>query len=361
MESLVCVFALSIFYVTLVSSHTVSNVSEGIRLEDTNNDIVPTIVVDKYGYGNFKTIQSAIDSVPFGRNYWTKIYVRQGLYHEKVTIPRYKTKIQLEGYRSSQTIVQYNDAGSSVNSATLTVLAEFFVATNITFKEKPLTPYGEIRVAPAVLLAADKAAFYGCVFVSMQDTLGDLVGRHFFRLCYIKGAIDFIWGGGQSLYQSCTIEVKGVTTASNDEADGGLIAGYITAQGRASEQDTSGFVFRGCKILGSGKAFLGRAYGSHSRVLFVHTNMADVIVPQGWDIWTDPKQVSTTTFGEVNCYGPGANKKRRVAWEKKLSYQDVAYFVNRTTFINKEGWIESLPPHILTLSPSSSPDDNSFV
>lgn len=80
MESLVCIFALSVLYVTAVSSHIVSNVFEGVRLKDTNNEIVKTIVVDQSGNGNFKTIQSAIDSVPPGKKSWTKISVREGVY-----------------------------------------------------------------------------------------------------------------------------------------------------------------------------------------------------------------------------------------------------------------------------------------
>ena len=59
----------------------------------------------------------------------------------------------------------------------------------------------KITWAPAALLYADKASFYECGFVGIQDTLTDLVGRHFFDGCYVEGAIDFIWGYGQSLYQ----------------------------------------------------------------------------------------------------------------------------------------------------------------
>lgn len=97
--------------------------------------------------------------------------------------------------------------------------------------------------------------------------------------------------------QSCVIEVLGVTTLTKEEnterrkANGGLIAGFITAQGRATEQDTSGFVFNKCSIVGVGKAFLGRAYRGYSRVLFCNTNMADVIVHQGWDSWGYQGQV----------------------------------------------------------------------
>ena len=64
-----------------------------------------------------------------------------------------------------------------------------------------VVPYKKIKVAPSIVLTADKAWFYGCSFISVQDTLADLVGRHYFKNCYIEGAIDFIWGGGQSIYE----------------------------------------------------------------------------------------------------------------------------------------------------------------
>lgn len=68
-------------------------------------------------------------------------------------------------------------------------------------KITPIVPYKQIKVAPSVILMADKAWFYGCSFISVQDTLADLLGRHYFQNCYIEGAIDFIWGRGQSIYQ----------------------------------------------------------------------------------------------------------------------------------------------------------------
>ncbi|ESQ29671.1 hypothetical protein EUTSA_v10023834mg, partial [Eutrema salsugineum] len=326
-----------------------------------------TIVVDHSGKGNFKTIQSAINSIPSGNSHWIKIFIKEGVYNEKVIIPKNKPKIQMEGNKASTTIIQYNDGGKASLSTTVRVSAEFFVAINITFKntynpDKPMIPYREIKVAPAVILAADKAAFFGCEFFSIQDTIGDLGGRHYFQKCHIKGGIDFIWGGGQSIYQNCVIDVLGVisTTAKEEEANKGLMAGFITAQGRETEQDTSGFVFNGCSITGVGKAFLGRAYRGYSRVIFYNTNMADVIVAQGWDSWSYPRQVDKLTYAEVNCKGPGAKKQGRVAWEKNLS--DVSYFTNVRTFLDKDGWMKTLPPHPFSFdSPSSDSDENSFV
>jgi len=35
----------------------------------------------------------------------------------------------------------------------------------------------------------------------LQDTLWDCQGRHYFNSCTIEGAMDFIYGAGQSLYE----------------------------------------------------------------------------------------------------------------------------------------------------------------
>ena len=61
--------------------------------------------------------------------------------------------------------------------------------------------------------------------------------------------------------------------------------GYITAQGRASPVDTSGFVFRLGSVFGSGQVLLGRAYGPYSRVIFHGTSLGTVVASPGWDAW----------------------------------------------------------------------------
>lgn len=62
--------------------------------------------------------------------------------------------------------------------------------------------------------------------------------------------------------------------------------GYITAQGRNSSDDPSGFVFKSCVFTGTGKTYLGRAYGAYSRVIIYKSVMTDIIVASGWDAWT---------------------------------------------------------------------------
>lgn len=58
-----------------------------------------------------------------------------------------------------------------------------------------------MKPAVAVSVQGDKNSFYRCAFIGLQDTLFDAIGRHFFRSCYIEGAVDFIFGDGTSMYQ----------------------------------------------------------------------------------------------------------------------------------------------------------------
>lgn len=61
--------------------------------------------------------------------------------------------------------------------------------------------------------------------------------------------------------------------------------GFITAQGRKSAYEPTGFVFRRGIVSGTGQAFLGRAYGPYSRVIFHETTMSNVVDPNGWFAW----------------------------------------------------------------------------
>lgn len=56
-------------------------------------------------------------------------------------------------------------------------------------------------MAVAAMIAGDKSIFYKCEFLGFQDTLWDVEGRHYFKLCTIEGAVDFIFGNGQSIYE----------------------------------------------------------------------------------------------------------------------------------------------------------------
>lgn len=75
---------------------------------------------------------------------------------------------------------------------------------DITFEfefEQNTAPSGlSQRKAVAAAVAADKAAFYHCAFVSNHNTLFDTRGRHYYGGCYVQGSVDLIFGHGQSIF-----------------------------------------------------------------------------------------------------------------------------------------------------------------
>ncbi|KAL5791964.1 hypothetical protein ACOSP7_000558 [Xanthoceras sorbifolium] len=247
------------------------------QLNDSNQyKVAYTIVVNQYGHGNFTNIQNAIDSLPSGNTQWIRIQISSGKYWEKVTMPKQKPCIFLEGAGSGSTSIEWDEHVGTSTSATFTVYLD--------------------NIAVALHLR----------------------GRHYFSNCYIEGGMDFIFGSGQSIYEHPS--------------------GYITAQGRNSSADPSGFVFKTCTITGTGKAYLVRAYGAYSRVIFANSTLSDTIVPQGWSAWHYVHMEQNIEYMVNGCSGPGADTSKRVSWEKKPNSDDLNYFVN-ILFIDGEGWI----------------------
>ncbi|XP_047949490.1 probable pectinesterase 29 [Salvia hispanica] len=277
-----------------------------------------TIVVDQSNRGDFTTVQAAINSVPSGNLEWTIINIREGIYREQVIIPYDKPFIILQGTGIQTTIISWNGHGPIDRDATFNSEANNTIARDISFVNSYNTP-PKVNTNPMVRAVAarikgDNSAFYRCGFFGLQDTLWDVEGRHYYERCTIEGAVDFIFGAGQSLFESCAISVAG--GALNGP-------GFITAQRRENPNDTNGFVFKNCIIVGEGKVYLGRPWGKYARVLFYNTQMADIIVPQGWDPWTSVGQENLLTLSEYNSQGPGSNSSMRVGWAKKLSDEEV--------------------------------------
>ncbi|KAI6692340.1 hypothetical protein NL676_020050 [Syzygium grande] len=320
--SCLCTFLLALL--------SLSKVSFSQDCSHQNQDLV-TIVVDQSGQGQFSTVQQAIDSVPGGE---------QHLDSEKVVVPGDKPCIVLEGNSASDTMIEWGDGGDVNKSATFTLYADNFKARNIGFKNtyNEMTQRGDfssIKPAPAFQITSDKVSFHQCAFISVQDTLTDFRGRHYFRSCYIEGAVDFIWGGGQSIYKGCEIN------ATTDILNGST--GYITAQGRNSMTDASGYVFSQCSVKGTGPFYLGRAYRQYSRVVFHESYLSSDVEPEGLGLLGLCWSRGTITYAENQCNGPGADMSKRVKWEKTLSSEEVIGLIDANTFINQDGWLQKQP------------------
>ncbi|XVF57593.1 hypothetical protein PTKIN_Ptkin06aG0217700 [Pterospermum kingtungense] len=322
-------------------------ISIGIAVENCGSTYASTIVVDKAGGGNFNSVQSAIDFIKPNNNQWIKIHINLGVYWEKIYVPIEKPCLVFEGQGRGVTTIVFDAHDNTDISPTFTSFADNIVAKGITFKNSYNHPWllkrfsGKSQIpgvtqAVAARILGDRSAFFECGFVGLQDTLWDALGRHYFYKCYIEGGTDFIFGFGRSFYEDCLINVTAGAFSSQ------FTQGFITAQGRQTSDDPGGFVFNKGSIFGTLQAYLGRAYGPYSRVIFQGTTMDAVVIPQGWDPWYFPGKEGNFMYAEVNCTGPGSDTSRRVPWEKKLDPSQMYQF-SISSFIDQDGWIARLP------------------
>ncbi|KAG2618043.1 probable pectinesterase 53 [Panicum virgatum] len=306
-----------------------------------NRALLPTrtLVVDRTpGAGDFTSIQAAVDSLPLINLARVVIKVNAGTYTEKVSISPMRAFVTVEGAGADRTVVQWGDTAETVGSlgrpmgtfgsATFAVNSMFFVAKNITFKNTaPVPRPGALgKQGVALRISADNAAFVGCNFLGAQDTLYDHLGRHYYRDCYIEGSVDFIFGNALSLYEGCHVHA----IARN--------YGALTAQSRQSLLEDTGFSFVNCRVTGSGALYLGRAWGTFSRVVFAYTYMDNIIIPRGWYNWGDPTREMTVFYGQYKCTGPGANYAGRVQWSRELTDEEAKPFIS-LDFIDGLQWL----------------------
>ncbi|KAF8051336.1 hypothetical protein N665_1744s0008 [Sinapis alba] len=314
------------------------------NLVNQENNLAPVnasrvIVVDKRGRGDSVTVQGAVDMVPDSNSQRVKILILPGVYREKVIVPRTKPYISFIGNESypEYTVITWSDKSSdpysngtelgTYRTATVAIDSDFFCATAITFENTVVAEAGEEgKQAAALRVTGDKAMFYRVRVLGSQDTLNDATGSHYFYQCHIQGNVDFIFGNAKSLYQDC--DIRSVAKRF----------GAIAAHHRSEESDDTGFSFVNCDIGGTGKVYLGRAWGNYSRTVYSNCYIADIITPVGWSDWDDTDRQSKVLFGEYNCRGRGAERRGRVPWSKSLTQDEVKPFLG-TEFIYGDQWL----------------------
>ncbi|KAI3941094.1 hypothetical protein MKW92_021789 [Papaver armeniacum] len=295
------------------------------------------IVVAKDGTGDSETLQGAIDMVPADNTHRVKIFIRPGIYREKVVIPENKPYISLIGIESNKTVLTWNAKASdkdehgkqigTVKTATVDVGSDYFCANGVTFQNTIVAKPGvDGMQAVALRITGDRAVFYNIRFLGYQDTLYDHEGVHYYYNCFIEGAVDFIFGNGRSLFENCTI---------NSVAQE---IGFIAASHRNSAEENTGFSFLNSRISGTGKIFLGRAWGDYSRIIFIKTDMSIIIRPEGWNDWGIPSRRATVMFGEFRCSGEGSYTPKRVQWSKLFTQEEIHPFEDKH-YIDGQEWL----------------------
>jgi pectinesterase len=277
------------------------------------------IIVSQDPNSTYKTVQAAIDAVPFNNKKSITILVKKGIYKEKIVVDTRKNFIKLIGEEPEKVIITFNNhAGTKIENgdtlntwtcASFFVYADDFYAENITFENNAGFTAGQ---AVAIRIEGNRASFKNCKMIGFQDVLflsGNGV-KHYFKNCYIEGTTDFIFGASTAVFVGCHIHSKKnshVTAASTN----GIVP--------------YGFVFLNCKLTADtsiNKVSLGRPWSPTASVTYINCWMDKHIIAEGWNNWKNPANEATARYSEFNSSGPGASPTARVKWSKQLSVEE---------------------------------------
>ena len=301
------------------------------------------------GSGNFKTIQEAINAVRDLSQQQVTIFIKNGIYHEKLVIPSWKTKISLVGEDKEHTIITNNDYSGKANpggkdafgkdkfttytSYTVLVQGNDFVAENLTIENTA----GRVGQAVALHVEGDRCIIKNCNLLGNQDTLYAATenSRQYYTDCFIQGTTDFIFGEATAVFNHCII--KNLTNS------------YITAPSTTPHQQF-GYVFFDCKLIADSsakKVYLARPWRPYARSVYIRTEMGAQITPIGWDNWRNPENEKTAFFAEYESTGPGANTKDRAAWSHQLTAKELKTYTIANILSGKDDWnVEDVLQHL---------------
>jgi pectinesterase len=306
----------------------------------TSNDL--TVALD--GSGDYRSIQEAINAIRDLGPRQIVIHIKKGVYHEKVVIPSWKTRISLVGENADSTVIVNNDysgkpvacgkdAYGRTQMSTYTSYTLLIQGNECSIKDLTIiNNAGRVGQAVALNVEGDRCTVTGCHLIGNQDTLYLAKGtsRQYYRDCYIEGTTDFIFGEATAVFDHCIIK--------------SLINSFITAAATTQRQ-AYGFVFFHCKLVadsGVTRVYLGRPWRPYARTVFVATEMGGHIVPEGWDPWTGdamfPDKEKTAFYAEYLNSGPGANTLGRVAWSKQLSKAEAENYNLKNILGGQDGW-----------------------
>jgi len=288
-----------------------------------------TIVVSRDGTGNFRTLQEAIESARAFMDYTVTIYVRNGVYKEKVIVPSWVENIDIIGEDRDKTIITYDDHANINKMGTFRTYTVKVEGSDITFKNLTIeNNAAQLGQAVALHTEGDRLKFINCRILGNQDTIytGAKFTRLYFKDCYIDGTTDFIFGPSTALFEDCIIHSKRNS--------------YVTAASTPKEAKY-GYVFKHCKLTaepGIDKVYLGRPWRPYAYTLFIECELGKHIVSAGWHNWGKQSNEETARYMEYKNTGEGANASERVAWSKQLTKKEAEAVTVDAIFRTQSNW-----------------------
>lgn len=303
-----------------------------------------SLIVAQDGSGDYQTIQEAVNAVRDISDKGVTIYIRKGVYHEKLVIPSWKTNIILLGESREETIITNNDySGKPVPGgkdayrkdkfSTYTSYTVLVQGTDIQIKNLTIqNTAGRVGQAVALHVEGDRFSMINCMLLGNQDTLYTARegSRQYYQDCYIEGTTDFLFGEAVVVFKNCTIK--------------SLADSYVTAAATRKGQ-AFGYVLIGCKLIADTsvrKVFLGRPWRPYAKTVFIRCELGSHITAQGWDPWKGdamfPDKEKTAYYAEYANAGLGAAITNRVAWSKQLTAKEAGKYTISNILGGTDHW-----------------------
>lgn len=317
---------------------------------------VPQATKDANGIWTCPTIKQALNKVKNMHVDSAVIQIQPGTYREKLYIKQ--PNLTLVGVTSPEyTTIVWDDAeGTPVRPEDLGTTSKKlyglsgcptvkihedavnFQAVNITFSNDFVPedhPAMKNRQALAIKNASDGSSFYNCRFLGRQDTLYASDGRQYYKNCYIEGDVDFIFGAGTAVFDTC--DICSVDRGSDPQ-------GFVTAPSTPATKH--GLLFQHCRLFASfdqGEAYLGRPWHPSSakapvssEAVFRECEIGSHITSSGWSEMGNKDGVAEPKDNRMFEYkntGEGAVKngdRRQLSDSKAEEYTTKVFF---------QGWI----------------------
>lgn len=288
------------------------------------------LVVASDGSGDYGTIGEALEACRAFQDAETVIFIKNGIYREKLHIDSFLSNIRLLGESAEETIISYGDYAALNDMGTFRTYTLKVTGTDITLENLTIENTAGKTAGQAVALhvEGDRFKAISCRIIGNQDTLyaAGNTSRQYYGDCRIEGTTDFIFGSATAVFDRCVLHSK-----KNS---------YVTAA-NTPEGKSFGYVFRHCKLTadsGIDRVYLGRPWRDFARVVYLHCYMGDHIVPEGWHNWSKPEREKTAFYAEYKSTGPGAENSGRVAWSKQLTDDVASTYTNENIFRLCNSW-----------------------
>lgn len=275
------------------------------------------IIVAKDGSGDFSTITQAINSLPMFNYQRTTIFVKNGIYDEKIRIDQ--DYITLEGESREKTIIQYAQLRSdwqankdTIGPAVINIYGDDFILKNITVEntQPEIGPhaFAIYGTGTRTIILNSTIKSKGADTVSLWNHKS---GMYYHSKCYFEGSVDFVCPRGWCfISDSQFYELK--QTASIWHAGG--------------EKENQKFVIKNSSFDGVQGFELGRHHYD-AQFYFINCKFSDKM---------SQKEIYRVTYPNE------PEKDRPFNWGKRI------YFYNSKADTQKYPWLKNnLPKEIL--------------